>query len=61
MLKQLIKELLTDIPDGSRSLEETSESVSNFYNSLKELIMLKLKTKKHLEVSFSVILILGKL
>ena len=30
MLKQLIEELLTDIPDGGRSLEETSESASNF-------------------------------
>jgi hypothetical protein len=29
-LKQLIKELLTDIPSGDRSLEETSESASNF-------------------------------
>ena len=29
-LKKLIEELLTDIPDGGRSLEETSESASNF-------------------------------
>ncbi len=30
MLKQLIEELLTDIPDGGRSLEEIGESASNF-------------------------------
>src|SRR6266496_3943251 len=29
-LKQLIEELLTDIPDGGRSLEEIDESASNF-------------------------------
>jgi len=29
-IKQLIEELLTEIPDSGRSLEETSESVSNF-------------------------------
>jgi len=28
MLKKFIEELLTDIPDGGRSLEETSESAS---------------------------------
>ena len=61
ILKELIEELLTDNPDGGRSLEEKMKAQVTFYNSLKGLIMLKLKTKKHHEVSFSVILILGKL
>jgi hypothetical protein len=30
MPKQLIEELLTDIPDGGRSLDEIDESASNF-------------------------------
>ncbi|CAG8630069.1 1012_t:CDS:2 [Cetraspora pellucida] len=30
IIKQLIKELLTEISDNDRNLEETSESISNF-------------------------------
>jgi len=56
--KKLIEELLTDISDNDRSLKETSESASNFLQ-LSERI--DLKTKKHLEASFSVILIRGNL
>src|ERR1043166_7598924 len=57
-LKKLIEELLTDIPDGGRSLEETSESASNFFQLSERIDHAETKTKKHLEVSFSVILIL---
>src|SRR6266496_4028669 len=55
-LKQLIKELLTDIPDGGRSLEEIDESASNFLQLSERIDHAETKNE---EASFSVILILG--
>src|SRR5688572_12131928 len=45
-LKQLIEELLTDIPDGDRSLEETSESTSNFLQLSERIDHAETKNKK---------------
>jgi len=50
-VEKTIEELLTNLLDGGRSLVKVLQLSER----------LKLKTKKHLEVSFSVILILGKL
>lgn len=44
---------VADLPDGGRSLEETSESASNFLQLSERIDHAESKMKKHLEVSFS--------
>ncbi|CAG8656036.1 2380_t:CDS:1, partial [Scutellospora calospora] len=46
IIKQLIEELLTKILDSSRSLEETSESVSNFLQLSERIDHAKTKNKE---------------
>src|SRR3954454_15067784 len=60
-LKQLIEELLADIPDGGRSLEEIDESASNFLQLSERIDHAETKNKEASRGLISIILILGKL
>ncbi|CAG8813762.1 8411_t:CDS:2 [Gigaspora margarita] len=52
IIKQLIKELLIDIPDGGRSLQETSKSVSNFLQLFEKIDHAKTKNEEELKPKF---------